>query len=151
MRRYLVVFSCALALVAVAAIASGDSLLKQAAAEFRRSGAELDKIEEREGAQVAAGEIALARRWIEEGFQLLKGGHEQRAAVLAERLPVQLTLIRAVLAAREAENAADKEEREAHQLRKRMDLLQSRYDRLVLKYRGAQATDAFPRKKKDAE
>jgi hypothetical protein len=134
-------------LVSVAANVPGGGLLKKAAGEFRRSGTELDRIEEREGAEVAAGEIALARRWIEEGFALLKKGHERQAAVLAERLPVQLNLIRAMLASRLAEVEADREEAEAHELGKSLERLKARYDRLVLLHRGAEASNAFPRKK----
>jgi hypothetical protein len=146
MSRLLLALLCAVVLVSLAADAPGGGLLKKAAAEFRRSGAELDRIEEREGTEVAAGEIALARRWIEEGFALLKKGRERRAAVLAERLPVQLNLIRAILASRAAEVEADREEAEAHELGKRLALLRARYDRLVLLHRGAEATNAYPRK-----
>jgi hypothetical protein len=151
MPRWIVTVACTCALVALAVAAPGDSLLKKAAAEFRRAGADLDKIEQREGAEVAAGEIALARRWIEDGFALLRSGEEKQAAVLAERLPVQLTLIRAVLAAREAEEKAEQEERAADGLREKLELLRARYDRLVLDYRGAEASDAYPRKKDGGE
>ncbi|MBW2278150.1 MAG: hypothetical protein JRF63_11695 [Deltaproteobacteria bacterium] len=147
MTRWIVGAAGIAALLTLSVVAPGDSLLKKAAAEFRRAGADLDEIEEREGAEVAAGEIALARRWIDEGFSLLRTGEQRAAAVFAERLPIQLTLIRTVLAAREAEEKAEREEREATDSRDKLKLLRARYDRLVLKYRGAEATDAYPRKK----
>ena len=151
MPRWTIAIACTLALVMLALAAPGDSLLKKAAAEFRRAAADLDDIEQREGAEVAAGEIALARLWIEEGFALLRSGEEKRAAMIAERLPVQLILIRAVLAAREAEEKAEQEEGATSDLREKLKLLEARYDRLVLKYRGAEASDAYPRKKDGGE
>ena len=146
MARWFLVAAGVLALSTLSVVAPGDSVLKKAAAEFRRAGADLDQIEEREGAEVAAGEIAVARRWIEEGFSLLRRGEEQHAAVLAERLPFQLRLIRAVLAARAAEEKAEQEERETVEARAELKRVRARYDRLVLKYQGAGATDAYPRK-----
>lgn len=146
MHRTIAGLMCGCALLVASLAAPGDSLLKEAAAEFRRAGAELEEIEQQEGAEVAAGEIALARRWIDEGFALLRREAERRAAVLAERLPVQLILIRAVLAAHEAEELAEQEGREAHELSRQLARLKARYDRLVLEHRGAQATDAFPRR-----
>lgn len=136
---------CGLALSVASWSALGGSLLKRTAAELRRSGAELDKIEGREGAEVAAGEIALARRWIEEGFALLGRGRERRAAKLAERLPVQLRLIRTILAARQVEEQAESAERKIHADAERLILLRARYDRLLIKHRGAAATNAYPR------
>jgi len=151
MARSIIAAACTATLLTLSLAAPGDSVLKKAAAEFRRAGADLDAIEQREGAEVAAGEIALARRWIEEGFALLRQGEERRAAVLAERLPVQLTLIRAVLAAREAEDRAEAEEQALVELSERLALLRARYDRLLIEHRGAQASDAYPRKQDGGE
>jgi len=146
MTRWILTVVGIAALLTLSFVAPGDSMLKRAAAEFRRAGADLDDIEGREGAEVAAGEIALARRWIEEGFAHLRRGEDQQASVLAERLPIQLNLIRAVLAAREAELKAEQQEREVAESRSELKLMRARYDRLVLKYRGAEATDAYPRR-----
>ena len=137
-----------IAVFGLATPAGGDELHKRATAEFRRAGAELDAIEEGAGAEAVDAEVMLARKWIEDGFTLLKAGERDRAAALAERLPLQLTLIRAMLVVRELEIRAERVEQALIEADQLLSLLKLRYDRLIIERRGAAMTNAYPRPEK---
>ncbi len=128
-----------------ASVARGGDLLKESAAALRRASAQLEKIEQREDAHVVAGEINVAKAWIEKGFALLREGRRRPAAILAERLPAQINLIRAILSAWAVQEEAARVQEDLDELERKLKLVQSRYDRLLLLRKGANLTLAYPR------
>ncbi len=129
-------------------VQAGD-LAKLSDAAFRRVNVELEKIEKDKGAEAATAEIAIARQWIEQGRLLLREGRVRKAAVVAERFPTELALIRALVAAGAAQDETRRVEEEIHDARNALRRIKSRYNRLVLKIQGAAHTNAFPPKKGD--
>ncbi|MDD5308503.1 MAG: hypothetical protein PHU25_14370 [Deltaproteobacteria bacterium] len=123
---------------------SGQTLPQKSAKVFRDAKAELAAMESEGKSAAAAAEIARARKWIEEGLERLRASDPTKAAVLAERLPPQLRLVRALLDAAREEADADKAELAAHAFSESVRLLQARYDRLVLEARGTALTGAVP-------
>jgi primosomal protein N'' len=126
-------------------VAWGGDLLRESAAALRRASAQLERIEQREDAHVVAGEIKVAKTWIERGFALLGKGRHRRAAILAERLPAQMSLIRAILSAWAAQQEAVRAQEDLDELERKLKLVQIRYDRLLLLRKGANLTLAYPR------
>ena len=126
-------------------VAWGGDLLKESAAALRRASAQLERIEQREDAHVVAGEIKVAKTWIEKGFALLREGKHRRAAILAERLPAQMNLILAILSAWAVQQEAVRAQEELDELERKLKLVQLRYDRLLLKRKGTGLTLAYPR------
>ena len=128
-----------------ASVAWGGDLLKESAAGFRHASAQLEKIEQREDAHVVVGEIKVAKTWIEKGFALLREGRHRPAAILAERLPAQINLIRAILSAWAVQEEAVRAQEDLDELERKLKLVQIRYDRLLLLRKGANLTLAYPR------
>jgi hypothetical protein len=128
-------------------VAWGGDLFKESAAGFRRASAQLERIEKREDAHVVAGEIEVAKTWIERGFALLREGRHRPAAILAERLPAQINLIRAILSAWAVQEEVVRAQEDLDELERKLKLVQIRYDRLLLLRKGANLTLAYPRGK----
>ncbi len=126
-------------------VAWGGDLLKESAAGFRHASAQLERIEQRKDAHVVAGEIKVAKTWIERGFALLREGRHRRAAILAERLPAQMSLIRTILSAWAVQEEAARAQEDLDELERKLKLVQIRYDRLLLLRKGANLTLAYPR------
>jgi len=117
---------------------------KLSRAAFKRSSTDLDEIEAEEGARAAAAEIAVARKWIEDGRLFLREGRMKKAAVLAEKLPAQIELIRVIVAAGLVAAEATGVEKEILLKKKTLIELKARLDRLMLQRRGVDARSAEP-------
>jgi hypothetical protein len=136
----------ALALTALCLLRSGvaDDLKQLSASVFDSSEQEIDKIAKSRTSVEAEEEIAVAKRFIEHGKLLLRAGHTRKAAVYAERLHVQLELIRALVAAAAAAETTAAAKGDVLRLEQRLSSLKQRYRRLYLKVHGEALTDAFP-------
>lgn len=111
-------------------------------AEIERVDVEIRKIEADEQSKAAAGEIAVARLWIEQARSLMKRGEVEKAAVFAERLSAQLVLLRAMIAAGSVLKKAEELERTLFAKEQQLKLLKAGYDRLWLRKNGAKVIDA---------
>ncbi len=121
-----------------------SDLGKLSSAAFKRLSTDLDEIETDEGAHTAAAEIAVARKWIEDGRLLLREGRMRKAAVLAEKLPAQIELIRVIVMAGLVAAEAKSVEKELLLKRKIVIELKARLDRLILLRRGVDAKNVEP-------
>ncbi len=137
-----------LAAAVVLCTSSGHAgrLLRETAARLRQAEAQLEKLEKEDGALGAKAELQIARDWVKEGFELLRKGKTRKAAVLAERLPAQMVLVRSVMVAAKVEADAKAAEARLQEMEIRARLLRDRYDRLIIRRDGAAATLAYPRK-----
>ncbi len=126
-------------------VQAGD-LAKLSDGAFRRLNAELNKIETEKGATAAKGEIVVAEQWIEQGRLLLREGRVRKAAIVAERLPTELALIRILVAAGAALEDVRGVEEEIHTASLALRNIKARYNRLMLRIHGAEHTNAFPLK-----
>jgi len=124
--------------------AAARSQARRAAAQIERAAADLAVLAEHPFADAARGEIELLETWIEDAGNAVAAGKQRRAAILAERLPLQAALVRALLAlAEERERNRELEER-AGELRRELAVLRGRLDRLDLRRLGRFATWAHP-------
>jgi hypothetical protein len=134
--------------VALLALAGGEAAAwdssRRAAAEVQRAGAELAELSGHPFAPAVQGEIALLESWIEETRGALAARKARKAAMLAERLPRQLALIRALLALAEDEARALELEAEAGRLRDELAALGGRLERRASGRSGGSATWAYP-------
>jgi hypothetical protein len=134
--------------IGILALAGGEAPawndVRRAAAEVARAETELAELSEHPRAAAAEGEITLARTWIEEARAALAARKNRLAVVLAERLPRQLALVRAVLALAEEEAEVRKIQDESRALREEMAALRGRLDRMALRRKGTAATWAYP-------
>jgi hypothetical protein len=105
---------------------------------------ELDVLEARDGSRAAAAEIELARSWIAEAGDLRRKGRLRAAAVLRERLPSQLELVRVLVSAGETIEKVEGVERENLALEADIRKLRARKARLVARVDGAAASGAYP-------
>ncbi len=133
-----------LATLSIALPARGADLARASDAAFRNMSTDLDSIEAGEGADAAAEEIARAREWIADGRSLLREGKFRKAAVLAERLPLQLELIRVLVVSAQAIAEATGIERDVLDMERELRVLQVRHRRLALVRDGGVLTGAFP-------
>ena len=124
--------------------ATAGSTARRAAAEVSLAEEEIARLAEHPLVAVATGEIALLENWIEETRGALASRKHRRAAVLAERLPRQLALIRALLALAEEEALVLELEQQADGLRDELAALRGRLDRRESRRSGGAATWAFP-------
>jgi hypothetical protein len=123
---------------------NGADLAKLSHAAFRGFSSELDKTEKLEHAVYATGEISIARKCIEDGGLLLRDGRVRKAAIIAERLPIQLELIRVLVAAAGVLEEAKNVELETVQLERELLRLKTKYDRLSLQFYGKGASGSVP-------
>ena len=131
-------------LVCTGGRAEAWNVARRAAAEVSRAEGELEELAGHPRAGDARGEIALLEGCIEEAREALAARRHRRAAVLAERLPRQLALIRALLALAEEEARLRGLEDEAGELRRELAVLRGRLDRMALRRKGTAATGAYP-------
>ena len=101
-------------------------------------------IEKKKESAEALDEIAVAKRFIEHGKLLLRAGHTRKAALYAERLHIQIELIRALVAATVVAGAAKAAEGDVIRLQDELDILKERYRSLFLELHGEELTGAFP-------
>jgi hypothetical protein len=125
--------------------AQSSDLGESAKVRFEKASKALDDIEKAEGGAAAAGEIAVARKWIEDGKRLLESGKIKRAVQIAERLPFELDLIRLLVATGLAVEEARQMEQQVFWLEQGLKILKAKRDRLLLEKNGARISDAFPR------
>lgn len=145
MRSIAVFVTLTMFFLASATVEAGG-LARETAASLRRSAAALADLEKADDAGLAEAEIERAREWLEEGSKLLRAGKIRPAATLAQRLPSQLILIRAVIAAQKVARKAEALEEKVLELEARLKKARAIYDRLVIRRDGADATLAYPRK-----
>lgn len=131
-------------LVSAGGRAEAWNAARRAAAEVARAEVELERLAGDPRADAARGEIVLLEGWTDEARKALGRREHRRAAVLAERLPRQVSLIRALLALAEEEARARRLEDEAARLRLDLAVQRARLDRLALRRSGRAATSAFP-------
>lgn len=117
---------------------------RRAAAEVQRAESELEELSRHPLAAAARGGIALLERWIDEARGALAARKHRRAAVLAERLPRQLALVRALLALAEDEARLRELEGEIERLRGELSVLRARLERRESRRVGGAATGAYP-------
>ncbi|MCP4674214.1 MAG: hypothetical protein GY854_01575 [Deltaproteobacteria bacterium] len=134
MKRLLVLMAFMSCLQQTPTLASDLGKLSRAA--FKQLSADLDEIEAEDGARAAAAEIAVARKWIEDGRLFLRDGRMKKAAVLAEKLPAQIGLIRVIVTAGLVAAEAMSVEKEVLLKKKSVLELKARLDRLMLQRRG---------------
>ena len=140
----------ALLITVLAAIPSpGRDLTVLSSATFQRWATQLDQLEkEQKSGDLVAEEMVVARQWIEEGLILLGEGKVKNAALIAERMPLQVELIRVLLATGALLERAAAAEADVDRLGKTLLRLKSRYDRLILSRNGAEKSGAIPPVKK---
>lgn len=114
-------------------------------ATFQRWSGEIDQLErDHTPVDPAAREIVVARQWIEEGLILLGEGKIKNAALIAERMPLQVELIRVLLATGTLLERARSVEDEVADLGKTLLRLKTRYDRLILSKNEPEKGDMTP-------
>ena len=104
----------------------------------------LNAIEQGHDSVFAAGEIAVARRWLADASKMLESGKQKRAAVLAERLPSQLALISKIMEAGRLSKAAEEVELEVYRSEQKLHGVEAKIRRLSLKLKGPQLLGARP-------
>ncbi len=144
MLRLRITKSVMLATLLIALPGHGADLARASDAAFRKTISDLDSIEAGEGVGAAAEEISQTREWIADGQSLLREGRFKKAAVLAERLPMQLELIRVLVVSAEAIKKATGIEREILEMERELRVLEARHRRLTLARDGGVMTGAFP-------
>lgn len=82
---------------------------------------ELDRIEGGKHIGTAMAEIEVARKMIGDGKLLFRAGSIRKSAIIVERLPVQITLIRAIIGAEAALHNAKKIEHDLRVMAKRIE------------------------------
>jgi len=118
---------------------------RDTASRLRDAAAALDMLEKAEDAEAARGDIRVARGWVDEGVAHLRSGRAREAASLAERLPSQLQLIKAVLTMARVRKAAALAQDEIGEIERRIGALRARQARPILERDGPHATLAYPR------
>jgi hypothetical protein len=87
-------------------------------------------------ADAASAEIVVARTLIEDGTRRLRRGQRKKAAIIAERLPVQVNLIRILVSAEAAMKESEQLEAQASAIEKELRVIRERLARLTKKLRG---------------
>jgi hypothetical protein len=98
---------------------------------FAAFSSELDRIEKGKHTGTAIAEIGAARKMIADGRRLFREGSIRRSAIIVERLPVQITLIRALIGAETALHDAQKMERNLRAMRRSLEMLHARYTKML--------------------
>jgi hypothetical protein len=94
---------------------------------------ELDRIEGGKHIGTAMAEIEVARKMIGDGRLLFREGSIRKSAIIVERLPVQITLIRAIIGAEAALHDAKKIEHDLRVMRRSLELFQARHTKMLSK------------------
>ena len=94
---------------------------------------ELDRIEGGKHIGTAMAEIEVARKMIGDGRLLFREGSIRKSAIIVERLPVQITLIRAIIGAEAALHNAKKIEHELRVMRRSLKLFQALHKKMLSK------------------
>ncbi len=100
---------------------------------FAKFTLELDRIETRRHIGTAMAEIQVARKMIADGRLLFREGSIRKSAIIVERLPVQITLIRAIIGAEAALHDAKKIEHDLRVMRRSLELFQARHTKMLSK------------------
>jgi len=114
---------------------------------FEKFENEIKTIEKSDNAIAVAGEIAIAKRWIEQGKLLLSAGHSKKSALYAERLKIQLKLIRITIEVFISKNRNETIEQETNELLSKLKSKKNRLNRLLIRLNGAKLSSAFPQNK----
>jgi hypothetical protein len=115
----------------IPAFSSNRTALSDAA--FKSFSSHLDSIEKGKHAAAAMAEIAVARKMIKDGRLLFREGSLRKSAIIAERLPVQITLIKALIGIEIALHDAEHIESELRAMRRYIEILQVRYTEILSK------------------
>lgn len=122
-----------LTLLAIGAAIEAGDLGKLSQNTFDSVAVELRTIEKMADASVAREELAVARQYIERGVLLLKGGYIREAAIYAERLNLQVELVRALIAEVVAARKANEVALEIRRLTAEMNRLKQQRQQLLMK------------------
>ncbi len=125
-----------------------DELSKKVFTAFET---DLIAVEKSPGAAHAKAEILIAREWIEEGRTNQPKGQEKKAALVAERPPSQLELVKTLATAGAVLERVSEADAEIQAYTDELKLLKARLDRLLLVYRGRSSTVAFPPKSQETQ
>jgi hypothetical protein len=98
---------------------------------FQSSEEAIVQIEKDPDAAAAKEEIAVAKGFVENGNLLFRAGHTKKAALYAERLQLQMELIRAIIAAKAADRAEAAANAEILELENELKSLRARYQRML--------------------
>ena len=98
---------------------------------FQSAEEAIERIEKDPDAAAAKEAIAVAKGFIENGNLLFRAGHTRKAALYAERLQLQMELIRAIVAAKAADRAAAAANAEVLELKNELKSLRARYQRIL--------------------
>lgn len=112
--------------------AEADNLKQLSDAAFDELEIVIGQLETRTDAPAIQQEIEDARRQIVHGKLLLRAGRTKKAAEYAERLQVQVELIRALVSAAEAVHEHDAVQREILDMESKLQVLRYRLNRLRL-------------------
>jgi hypothetical protein len=144
MSKFIIIIAVLALTIAFPSRLQSSDLGRSADTRFQQAAKALEEIEARTESAIAAGEIAVAKRWIEDGRLLIESGKIEKAAQIAERLPFQLDLIRIVIATGLAMEEAKQVEKEVFELEQELKVLKARRDRLLLEKLGPKISNAFP-------
>ncbi len=118
--------------LAMAPWARADNLKRLSDAAFFELEIAIGQLETRTDSPAIEQEIENARRQILHGKLLLRAGRTKKAAEYAERLQVQVELIRALVSASEAVHEYDDVQREILDMESKLRVLRYRLNRLSL-------------------
>jgi hypothetical protein len=108
----------------------------------------IEQIEKDPNAAAAKEEIAVAKGYVENGNLLFRAGHTKKAALYAERLQLQMELIRAIVAARAADRAVAAAGAEIRDLVNEVTSLRARYQRMLQMTEDRGAPPAGPQRER---
>ena len=100
---------------------------------FAEFALELDRIEAGRHIGTAMAEIKVARKMIGDGKLLFSEGSLRKSAIIVERLPVQITLIRVLISVEAALHDAKKIEHDLRVMRRSLELFQARHTKMLSK------------------
>ncbi len=109
-----------------------------------RYGAEISAMTARDQAKAADAEIGVARKWIDDGRRRIRLGRKKKAALVEERLAVQMKLIRVLVAAETARVEAERIAAQADAVEQELVALRAQLMRLVKKNRRIAHQHATP-------
>ena len=113
-------------------------------AAFGRFASELERIENGKHAAAAIVEIGIAKKLVKDGRLLFREGSIRTSAIIAERLPAQIELIRALIVAETASHDAVRMEREVRDMKLSLDILRKRYNKILSRLTPAVASAVRP-------